>query len=423
MGFSNLSLRSCNEPVSTSGSFSGYVYGVPSSASSGTGLKRLAGFGSPCVRCPVSALRGYSRFRNGLEKNASSFSCAKCARDCWDLERGPRVRANRAQSATSQSRLRDLKNLFAPTPNRGDDAHDLYCSSCPAYSGTVSGSFRMPPESQGFPAKSTHGLLETENLSPEDVFPMDIVTTADKTLEEEDVNSEEYFAGIGTFGNNSQSEADSFIQCRRAASSANEGRGWSNQDKVSQGLTRHAPVQPSLLREPQETTGKEATKFSHLPEVFVILFGVGEEGHEGIYSLRAVNRDDGLPRDTIIAFEDQADAERYACQLDGSFRTFRHVPNVCSIPPLELLDFCTDAGYSCRLEPAGSLLLPPDYNVGTTDWERSLRLRNGEYSVLDEEPELARESSCGSSNDNGPGVEVSDLEELKKQLERLLREE
>jgi hypothetical protein len=37
--------------------------------------------------------------------------------------------------------------------------------------------------------------------------------------------------------------------------------------------------------------------------------------------------------------------------------------------------FCSDSGYRCRLELEGSLLMPPDYNVHITDWERSLRLR------------------------------------------------
>lgn len=52
-----------------------------------------------------------------------------------------------------------------------------------------------------------------------------------------------------------------------------------------------------------------------------------------------------------------------------------HVPNVMPIEPRELLEFCCDAGYNCRLEPRGSWFTPPDYNVGMTDWERSLRLR------------------------------------------------
>jgi Protein of unknown function (DUF3110) len=47
-----------------------------------------------------------------------------------------------------------------------------------------------------------------------------------------------------------------------------------------------------------------------LKQVYVILFGVGETETEGIYSLRALSRDDGLPQETIIAFEDLDDAQR-----------------------------------------------------------------------------------------------------------------
>lgn len=63
-----------------------------------------------------------------------------------------------------------------------------------------------------------------------------------------------------------------------------------------------------------------------------------------------------------------------------------HEPTVWPIEWGELLEFCTSAGYRCRLEPAGSLLIPPDYNVGMTDWEKSLKLRKGEFSVLGAEP-------------------------------------
>ena len=159
--------------------------------------------------------------------------------------------------------------------------------------------------------------------------------------------------------------------------------------------------------------------YDGLKEVFVILFGVGEEGHEGIYSLRAIDRDDGLPHDTIIAFEDQTDAERYAGQLGGTFRAFSHLPSVCSIPPEELLDFCVDAGYNCRLEPAGSHLLPPDFNVGTTDWERSLRLRNGNFAVLDHEPQFDINGLVDETFKFGG---LTELDRQKLQLERLLQE-
>jgi hypothetical protein len=116
---------------------------------------------------------------------------------------------------------------------------------------------------------------------------------------------------------------------------------------------------------------------------FVLLFGVGRAETEGIYSLRAVAKDDGLPVDTIVAFENEDDALRYSTLLEA---TMDHEPTVWPIEWGELLEFCNSAGYRCRLEPAGSLLIPPDYNVGMTDWEKSLRLKKGEFSVLGAEP-------------------------------------
>lgn len=52
--------------------------------------------------------------------------------------------------------------------------------------------------------------------------------------------------------------------------------------------------------------------FCPLTQVYVILFGVGSTDTEGIYSLRVMSRDDGLPQDTIIAFSCKEDADRCA---------------------------------------------------------------------------------------------------------------
>ena len=81
---------------------------------------------------------------------------------------------------------------------------------------------------------------------------------------------------------------------------------------------------------------------------------------------------DQLPQETIIAFEDAEDAQRYASRLEA---TMDRPPNVVPITPSELLEFCLESGYNCRLEQGGSMLCPPDFNVDVTDWERSLRLR------------------------------------------------
>lgn len=70
---------------------------------------------------------------------------------------------------------------------------------------------------------------------------------------------------------------------------------------------------------------------------------------------------------------------RYSALLEA---TMEHSPHVCSISPTELMAFCSDSGYRCRLELEGSLLMPPDYNVHITDWERSLRLRWVDAAIL-----------------------------------------
>ena len=80
-------------------------------------------------------------------------------------------------------------------------------------------------------------------------------------------------------------------------------------------------------------------------------------------------------------------AGRYAGLLEA---TMDHVPSVCPIEPAELLDFCTDSGYSYRVEAQGSLLIPPDYYVGMTDWERSLRLRYSVHLIVEQNPQQRR---------------------------------
>jgi hypothetical protein len=174
--------------------------------------------------------------------------------------------------------------------------------------------------------------------------------------------------------------------------------------------------------------------WNRVSTVYILLFGVGSFETEGIYSMRAVMNNDGLPIDTIIAFESQEDAERYAGLLEAAMS--RHVPKVGPIDSKELLDFCADSGYNCRLEPSGTLLMPPEYNVGMTDWERSLRLRGGHYDVLSEEPEPSQggaQSHVDKAQEqpfqaptlmNSAGayfqVDGYELEEIKARLERLL---
>lgn len=52
-----------------------------------------------------------------------------------------------------------------------------------------------------------------------------------------------------------------------------------------------------------------------------------------------------------------------------------HIPSVSALAPHDLVEFCQERGYRCLLEPAGSLVVPPESSVETTDWERGKMLR------------------------------------------------
>lgn len=120
---------------------------------------------------------------------------------------------------------------------------------------------------------------------------------------------------------------------------------------------------------------------------YVILFGVGEADVEGIYTLRTTDwqSDDMTSVDTVVAFESEVDAQRFATLLEASLS---HKPCVFPISWADVTEWCNDSNTRCRLEPAGSLLIPPESNVEQTDWERALALQRGEFKVLDQEPQV-----------------------------------
>lgn len=53
----------------------------------------------------------------------------------------------------------------------------------------------------------------------------------------------------------------------------------------------------------------------------------------------------------------------------------RPAGEVRPMAPKELLHFCVEAGYHCRLESEGTLLVPPDLDTPMSDWERTVKLR------------------------------------------------
>jgi hypothetical protein len=212
-------------------------------------------------------------------------------------------------------------------------------------------------------------------------------------------------------------------------------------------------------------------KWEQLSQVHVLLFSTGAgDSQEGIYSLRATAGQDSLPRETVIVFEDCEDAVRCASTplLDLGSRSVSatnphvplrvpdpplprspphpphppprpaptryanlledampHLPQVCTLSAEELVSFCLERGYGCRLERSGTLLMPPILSVGMTDWELSNRLRSGAFSVLEIEPSGASTSSSSlpSSPDNSPSLGLSSESRLQFQLQQDLDQE
>jgi hypothetical protein len=141
-----------------------------------------------------------------------------------------------------------------------------------------------------------------------------------------------------------------------------------------------------------ERMGAKQTIDAHT-QCYVILFGMGSEDTEGIYTLRTVEASDEgdvANVDTVVAFEDEVDAQRFATLLEASLR---HQPAVYSTTWGDITEWSTENAARCRLEPSGSLLLPPESNVSVTDWERALALQRGQYTVLEEEPEVVQNFS------------------------------
>eukprot|EP00798_Chlamydomonas_sp_ICE-L_P012856 gene12856-3570_t len=168
--------------------------------------------------------------------------------------------------------------------------------------------------------------------------------------------------------------------------------------------------------------------YNRVKQVWAILFGSGERGKEGIYSLRrSPHGDDSLPQEIIITFESEEDAIRYAALLEA---TMDHSPQVSLVQVPDLCRFCDEHGYQCRMEPAGCLLIPPTFNVTDTDWERSERLRNGLWSVMQTEPDMQvnrqPDNLAGAatlSRNSASMWGASDLDTIRAQLEKLLSAE
>lgn len=128
-------------------------------------------------------------------------------------------------------------------------------------------------------------------------------------------------------------------------------------------------------------------------QVYVLLFNAGTD-NEGIHSLQANGRN------TVLMFEDEDDATRFGLMLEAQdFPT----PDVEVFEQSEIAEFCEEAGFDLKLIPAGSLMMPPDNTVESTDWNV-----DGNYDA--EVPPTADESRLSNE----------ELDDIRQRLEKLL---
>lgn len=102
-------------------------------------------------------------------------------------------------------------------------------------------------------------------------------------------------------------------------------------------------------------------RWMSLSRVCVLLFNPRTE-NEGIYTLQMRVREGYI--NTVVLFEEQEDAERYAGLLEA--QDFP-APQVEALDPREIAAFTADAGYKTSFIPAGTLFLPPEDNVDPGD--------------------------------------------------------
>jgi hypothetical protein len=128
-------------------------------------------------------------------------------------------------------------------------------------------------------------------------------------------------------------------------------------------------------------------------EVFVLLFNVGTD-NEGIHTLK-INPPEG--EDTVLAFEAEDDATRFAVLLEA--QDFLE-PTVEPIDEEELKEICLQSGLGYKFVPEGQLEIPPEQNMDETLWQEN------------QSPVMEMPTSDGPPPD--------DLDDIRRQLERLL---
>ncbi|MCP6761794.1 MAG: DUF3110 domain-containing protein [Fischerella sp. CENA71] len=135
--------------------------------------------------------------------------------------------------------------------------------------------------------------------------------------------------------------------------------------------------------------------------VFVLIFNAGTD-NEGIHTIRVGDRN------TILMFESEDDATRFALMLEA--QDFP-IPVVEAIDAEEIKEFCQSTGYDWQMVTENSaLMVPPEINVEETDWKP------------DSEIDQTQTNTQSSNQESPPESELSDseLDSIRRRLEGLL---
>ncbi len=104
--------------------------------------------------------------------------------------------------------------------------------------------------------------------------------------------------------------------------------------------------------------------------LLILLFNAGSD-NEGIYTVSVKGNN------TVLAFEDEDDAARYALLLEA--QDF-FSPSIEGIDEQELEEFCKGANLSLSRVTKGMLAIPPEQNAKKLDWSPE---KKEELSELD----------------------------------------
>ena len=130
--------------------------------------------------------------------------------------------------------------------------------------------------------------------------------------------------------------------------------------------------------------------------VYVVLFNARTE-NEGIHSLKVGDRN------IVLMFEAEDDAVRFGGLLEA-----QDFPP-CSVEGFEsneIEEFCRSAGYEAKHVETGTLVMPPEQNLESTDWDPD---------AIPEERVQPTESSTSAQD-----MSQNELDRIRQQLEKLL---